>query len=229
MDNIKEIWTKHQEMTLQINELSEQKISQSIRKKSNDIISVFKRDIQNVIIYYIILIPFVTLILLYQSINIQSISLGIIILLSSIYITIIEFLFFKKMKPIDKTENLKLNIKNTIQTIKEWSNKSKYHILLPAIIILNALILLANALSQSKMPLNSFNFLFSIIFSGLSGLILYYWFQSKELQYTAQLKSLEDEKNEKYFGKYKDTMFTAIIISLLAIVLLIIVLSLIFK
>jgi hypothetical protein len=230
MDEIREIWTKHQEMTLQINELSEQTILQSTRKKSNGIISVFKRDIQNVIIYFVLLIPSVTLILFFQSINFQSIILGLIILLSSIYITIIEFQFLKKMQPIDKTEDLKFNIITTIETIKEWSNKSKYHILLPAIIIQNALLLLANALSQSEMPFNSFNFMYSIIFSVLFGFILYYWFKSKELQYTAHLNSFEDEKTEKYFNKqWRKTTFTTIVISFIALVLLILVFLILFQ
>ena len=104
MIDIKEIYNNPANQS-QVKDLSEQLIINSTNITSKDIIAVFKRDITNIIIYFLLLIPVASVILTSKNINAQSITLCVIIFLASIYITVKELQIIRKIKTTNKTKN----------------------------------------------------------------------------------------------------------------------------
>jgi len=104
MIDIKEIYNNPANQS-RVKDLSEQLIINSTNITSKDIIAVFKRDITNIIIYFLLLIPVASVILTSKNINAQSITLCVIIFLASIYITVKELQIIRKIKTTNKTKS----------------------------------------------------------------------------------------------------------------------------
>jgi hypothetical protein len=206
------------------------KIQYSNETRSKKIISLFRKDIKNMIIFFAVLISITATILLLQSINNQTILLFGIISLVVVYIVSFEFHFFKRIYFINGYNSLNVKNENIKALFKDWRQKSYRYLVIPSVIVLNCLLLLTANLLKVSFFLSYFwlAFIFSIIFAAL----LYLWINNKTHQYLKlfSISEKDDDRFEKKFQILKKwAIFTSVIIWLLGTSLLLILINLIMK
>lgn len=185
--------------------------------KLNIIISLFKRDIKNIILYFLLLIPLTALILLQQSKDSTSIVLFAITLISAAYVVMFEFKYLKKQHTFT-ISNLANYLEECKSTLILWYRNSRTHLIIPSIIAFNCLFFLAIGLSEPTASIMSLDIVLALFFSLIFAIFLNYWIKIKASQYTTlyELIDISDEKFDSLFKRYRRS--TTIIFFILGII-----------
>lgn len=221
-DNIKDIWKLQS-----AKKMADEDVIASRGKKSNDLLEVFIRKMNNLTIYFIFIIPLVCMILFLQSISLQAGLIAFIAILISLYITFTTKWWLRKTKPTDKTSSLIQNIQYSERVLIKWRKISLYSIVFPAVIILNLLIILANALSSASKPFNSFDYTIAIPVSVVFGFMLYFWMKRRINEYLSLIKHIQNDSLKSNIRKWYMKFEYAIILLIGFILLIILILTVI--